>query len=310
MSLSCLYNVPLGLFRYVGVLFVSTIIICIASSPYFSQVIYLRKRTLSAASVAFVLNNSVQLLLCTAAKASLEKSPTSHHSPEQQLLQKISYKNTLRLSAHDLMICAALNGSLLIGKGHAQISYGQKASRAHTLSRKAGANDKKTEVSKNWNKTHNHKFTVMSNTLLTKNMETISEHTGNEPNVHTKYPHNLTCKLRLLPRKWKKTISVVKLKKRSQCVPGNFVTIDGAKFKYTVEETKVEKVTWTGCEGPQDPLGHFMGRRVHVGFTISQFDVPYDVTVEVISNRYSFVRLTIGHQLNSYNLMETFGGCG
>ena len=244
---------------------------------------------------------------------------STHFLQQQELLRQISHNETLRLSAKDLVACAALK-TVCVDKVNAQISYIQGTSEEHavgldssshspgvrsqTLSARTIHKERKA-LAYPFHSTKNNMSQITTLPVIWHS-RVGQEQPNNGTQVFQNYPQNSTCWLQMLSKRFKSRVGIVRLKLRSPCVPGNSVIIFGAKFRYSDRIRTSESVTWTGCEGPQDPLGDFLGRSIFVGFHISRFDVQYNVTVEY----YSYLNKNVpptGLQLEAFNITETFG---
>ena len=255
-------------------------------------------------------------------------------SPQQQLLRRTLHGRKLRLSTADLMACAELGTPLEINETSVQISYSQQAARVREGLDDNGAdhpnypsdtrgsaqpyvvsNSKETihkwmnlsDYQTNALKHHTSKFNTISEAAHTRERKLSLEHTYNGTQAHENYTDNVTCWLHMLPSKWYDYVAIVGLKRRSPCVPGNVVTVRGMTLKYLHLTRRIpDSVTWSGCEGPQDPLGDFFGTAIYVGFQISRFDVPYHVTLEL--NAYHLSKLPKNHtRLDAYKFTKTLG---
>ena len=223
------------------------------------------------------------------------------------------------------MACATRGTPLVVNKTRVQISYGHKTTHAHegplvvdglryssqspemrgyaTPNRQlntAGSTQAWTEVPATRNNTSQTRPVI----LYARDRERSSEHTDNT--ALEENPDNATCWLDMVTSSGHDRVAVVSLNK-SSCTPGNFVTIRGETYRYLwMKKITQERTTWTGCEGPQDPLGDFRGNEINVGITVTNFDMEYHITVEFTS--YYYRRAPKIHlQLNSYNFTKTFG---
>ena len=177
----------------------------------------------------------------------------------------------------------------------------------NNLSTKTGFLQTWAEASDYQNNVQQHKTPQMAVTPRRTEMKARLEHTENE--IFKSYPDNVTCWLHLLPSTWKHFVAFVSLS-WSSCVPGNVVTIRGDKYGDLRDRGHNEgqdSMTWTGCEGLQDPLGEFLGREIYVGFRVSRLDVDYSVMVEF--NAYITNELAHGfhYQLLSRDVSNVLG---
>ena len=229
------------------------------------------------------------------------------------------------------MACAALGTPLVINETSVQISYvqateGQRddaileqhskppsATRvpANVFPNTARTIHKWKEVADTGSAAHElstSKTVAMPAISHTTDTEPAAEYTVTGAQVQHKYPSNLTCWFYMLRSAWEEYEAIVSLETRSPCVPGNHVILRGLTFRYPEQtERRPENVTWTGCEGPQDPLGDFKGHAVYVGFSVSRLDVEYHVTVGITADHKTQIP-NIDKELNVHVLTRAVGG--